>query len=459
VQVIADASLRTGGHAAVCQLFFHNFRDRWMALDQDALCGFVCSLHALNHIEQTSALLSHLKCHTSTSPKSLCVCIPIWTSQEQWKSVKESYRIIESAGYSVPTLIFSCVIKACAEEAVDFATFMTIFKNARASNARLVAVDWDNAAIAASHNANASELRSFVCEASASGQTLGAAATAAVLLATNERAGQDEVFKLLKMLPMPLPSQCVAVAASALVRGGFWQDAVSVLESGSGPLSLTSTCEHDFQIMERCSQLFHLRNMPTDALFAKAALHFRSLELLAAGNCIAAAQLVAAALRNRLVDAPTCTQVILALERDAEATEACTHSTTQGDSVSVFDRQQQHARGTARKEGRATTAVALRQSAIDVFALACQEFETSQLGEAADSVIMCLHHQQQPNALIDVLDRFVVSGQQLSDHSYAAAVLATETLGMHERALALLGEIQNRELQLTALRAGSRCAC
>ena len=48
------------------------------------------------------------------------------------------------------------------------------------------------------------------------------------------------------------------------------------------------------------------------------------------------------------------------------------------------------------------------------------------------------HRQQQPQALVNTLDTFLNTGQRLCDRSYAAAVLANEALGMHERALALL---------------------
>ena len=80
-----------------------------------------------------------------------------------------------------------------------------------------------------------------------------------------------------------------------------------------------------------------------------------------------------------------------------------------------------------------------------------------QLGTVVDCVIACLHHLHQPQPLVDTLDKYLTTGQKLCDRSLAAAVIANETLGMHERALALLNEIQNRDLQLAALRAGSRC--
>jgi hypothetical protein len=114
--------------------------------------------------------------------------------------------------------------------------------------------------------------------------------------------------------------------------------------------------------------------------------------------------------------------------------------------------QQRH-----RAEKNSQHAAALRQQALHVFELAHQVFEAGQLGRAADCVIACLHRQQQPQALVDTLDTFLNTGQRLCDRSYAAAVLANEALGMHERALALLNEIQNRDGHLTALRAGSRC--
>ena len=157
------------------------------------------------------------------------------------------------------------------------------------------------------------------------------------------------------------------------------------------------------------------------------------------------------ALRNHLIDVESCVHVIQALASDAEAVESCSCSTTPGTAAGGILQQRQ------REREAADTAASLRRHAIRIFELAGQVFENIQLGKAVDCIITCMHQQQQPQALIDTLDTYLNIGQKLSDRSYAAAILAHETLGMHERALALLNEIQHRHLHLAALRAGSRC--
>lgn len=450
---VAHAALRVGGHAAVCQLFFQHFSDQWKAASGAAQCVFLPSLHAQGHTAEAAALLQHLLSRGAAFPQGLCACVPILTLQGQWHSVLDCYFIIKGAGVSVPPQLFSCAINACAAAAVDFATFLTILENARACSCAMSPADWDNAATAASHGASASEMYSLTSEAHASGHTFSEAAAAALLLATNQRASAAEVVELLKLLPLPLPEHCVAAAATALVQEDLWSDALAVLENGSAPLLLHAPAQLDFQIVERCSRLFAARGIATDSSFTKAALRCRCISHLSAGDSASAANLVAAAMRSRLVHARTCVQVILALAKDAEAIESHNPCAAPGTAASAVAQQQQR-----RQEAR-QAAAALREQAIRTYQLARQQYEPMHLGDASDCVISCLHAQQRPRALLDSFDACLNSGQKLSDRSYAAAVLANETLGMHERAISLLDEIQNRKLHLTALRAGSRCAC
>jgi hypothetical protein len=450
---VAYAALRVGGHAAVCQLFLQHFSDQWKATSGAAQCVFLPSLHAEGHAAQAAALLQHLLSLGTAFPQGLCACVPILTLQGQWQRVLDCYFIIKGAGVSVPPQLFSCAIKACAEAAVDFATFLTILENARACSCVMSPADWDNAATAASHGASAAEMYSLTSEVRASGHTLSEDAAAALLLATNQRASAAEVVKLLKLLPLPLPEHCVAAAATALVQEDLWSDALAVLQNGSAPLQLHAPALLDFQIVEQCGKLFATRGIATDSSFTKAALRWRCSSHLSAGDSASAANLVAAALRSRLVHARTCVQVILALAKDAEAIESHSHPAAPGTAASAVAQQQRR-----RQEAR-EAAAALRQHAIHLYELARQEFEPLQLCDASDCVIGCLHAQQRPRALLDSFDACLNSGQKLSDRSYAAAVLANEALGMHERAISLLDEIQNRKLHLTALRAGSRCAC
>jgi hypothetical protein len=451
VQAVAKASQSIGGHAAVCELFFKNFSNRWKALHTEAQCIFLSSLHDQNHAKEVTALLSQLHSKNTTCPEAICTCIPIWAQRRQFRDVIDGYFIINNAGLSISRQIFSCVIKACAEEAVEYSAFATILKFARLSNQDIPPSDWDNAMTAASHNASASELYSLASEAVASGHVLSAESAAALLLATNQRAGAADVVRLLKFLPMPLLKECIAPAATALVHEDLWSDALAVLESSSHPLTLKVPKIQDFQITERCSMLFRMYGIPTDASFTKAALRCRCIDYISAGNSSSAATVMISALRSNLTDLHTCIHVILALNNEAESIESRKFSGIPGTSASgVVWRQQQEA-------DAAESAAALRQQAIRVFELARQIFEVGQLGKAVDCIIKCLHRQQQPQALIDTLDTFLNTGQKLCDSSYAAAVLANECLGMHERALALLDEIQNRSGHLTALRAGSRC--
>ncbi len=453
VQTVALAALETGGHAAVCELFFQHFSNCWLGLREETLVHFLSSLHYQNHSKEVAALLSHLQSKRATAPQALRSSIPILAAQEQWKDIIDSYFIIKGSGLSISPQIFSCVIKACAEEAVEFATFLAILEHARLANPDMPACDWNNAVIAASHTASSTEMHALVREAHDAGQTLSAAATVALLLTTNQRSGAADVVKLLKFLPLPLPKQCIAAAAAALVHEDLWQDALAVLESSSDALSLQLPDSHDFCIVERCSKLFAMHGMPTDASFTKAALRHRCIHHLSIDDSIAAAELIMPALRSRLVDVDSCVQVILALTRDAEAMDSRNHGGRPGTIAGGLLQQQLRAKEAAEK------AALLRQHAISIFELAGQAFEATELGKALDCIIACLHHQQQPQALIDTLDTYLNTGQKLCDRSYAAAVLANETLGMHERALALLNEIQNRDLQISALRAGSRCTC
>jgi hypothetical protein len=443
-----QSAQRIGGDAAVCKLFLQHFSSHWEALDEEAQSMFLCSLHDQGHAQEVAALLALLQSKGAASSRAMLSCIPILTVQRQWRGVIDSYFIIKNAGLSISEHIFSCVIKACAEENVGYATFATVLKSAHLSNREMPASDWDNAMVVASRSASASEMYSLVSEARASGHILSAAAAGALLLATNERAGVHEVVKLLKLLPMPLPKECIAAAATALVQEDFWDEAVAVLESSSQPLSFEERSTHDFKIAERCSKLFQEHGIPTDASFTKAALRCRCMDYISAGESSSAASIVIPALRSGLADAHACVQVILALGNEAECIKSSSVSGAPGTSVI----QQRH-----RAEKNSQHAAALRQQALHVFELAHQVFEAGQLGRAADCVIACLHRQQQPQALVNTLDTFLNTGQRLCDRSYAAAVLANEALGMHERALALLNEIQNREGHLTALRAGSRC--
>jgi hypothetical protein len=450
VQAVVQSAICTGGHAAVCKLFLQHFSSQWEALDEEAQSMFLCSLHDQGHEKEVAALLVLLQSKGAASHAMLS-CIPILTVQGQWRGVIDSYFIIKNAGLSISEHIFSCVIKACAEENVGYATFATVLKSARLSNREMPASDWDNAMVAASRSASASEMYSLVSEARASGHVLSAAAAGALVLATNQRAGVPEVVKLLKLLPMPLPKECIAAAATALVQEDFWNDALAVLEGSSQPLSFEEQSTHDFEIAERCSKLFQVHGIPTDASFTKAALRCRCMDYISAGDSSSAASIVIPALRSGLADAHACVQVILALRNEAECIESCSASGTPGTSAAAVT-QQRH-----RAEKNTQQAAALRQQAIQVFELARKVFEAGHLGRAADCVIACLYRLQQPQALVDTLDTFLNTGQKLCDRSYAAAVLANEALGMHERALALLNEIQNRDGHLTALRAGSRC--
>jgi hypothetical protein len=451
VATVAHAARRAGGDAAVCKLFFKHFSGGWTGLRDEALCEFLPSLHAQNYSKEVTALLLNLRSKASTGPQAICSCISILADQQQWKDVIDSYFVIKGAGLSISAQVFSCVIHACAEEAVGFATFMTILENARLSNPALSAFDWNNAAIAASHRASSSEMYSLACEAHAAGHSLSAVAAAALLLTTNQRAGAADVVRLLKFVPVPVPKQCIEAAATALVHEDLWNDALAVLEGSSGPLSLQLSQTQDFGIVERCSKFFTMYSIPTDASFTKAALRYRCMHHLSTGDSISAANLIMPALRNHLVDVESCVQVIQALASDADAVESCSRSTTPGTVAGGILQQRQ------REREAADRAASLRRHAIRIFELAGQVFETIQLGKAVDCIISCMHQQQQPQALIDTLDTYLNIGQKLSDRSYAAAILANETLGMHERALALLNEIQHRHLHLAALRAGSRC--
>ncbi len=451
VKAVLQASLSIGGHAAVCDMFFQHFSHRWQVLHQEAQRIFLSALNDQNHANEVTAMLCHLRSESATCPEAMCSCIPIWTLRRQYRDVIDGYFIIKNAGLSIPKQIFSCVFKACAEEAVSYSAFATIFKDARLSHQEMPASDWDNAITAASHNASALEMHSLVSEASASGHALSAASVAALLLATKQRAGAADVVKLLKMLPMPLPRECIAAAATALVHEDLWNDALAVLESRSHPLTLEVPHIQDFQATDRCGQLFRMQGIPTDASFTKAALRCRCMHYISTGDSRSAADIIIPALHTRLIDAPTCIQVILALNRAAESIESSKFSSKPGTSTNgVFWQKQNEAKVTE-------NAAALRQQVIRVFELARQVFEVSQLREAADCVIMCLHRQQQPRALNDTLDAYLNTGQRLCDASYAVAVLANENLGMHERALALLDQMQCRNGHLAALQAGSRC--
>jgi hypothetical protein len=451
VQAVAQATHSIGGHAAVCELFFQHFSQRWEALSEMAQCIFATALNDQHHDKEVTALLAHLQSKSGGSPETMCWCIPIWVLRRQFRFVIDGYFIIKRASLSISTQVFSCVIKACAEEVVDYSTFAAILKNARLANQEMSACDWDNAMTAASHNASAAELYSLVCEAAASGHMLSAASTTALLLATHQSAGAAEVVKLLKVLPMPLPKECIAAAATSLVHESLWNDALAVLECSIHPLSLTRPKFHDFQIIERCSNMFKQHGLPTDASFTKAAVRCRCIDCISAGDSSSAAKIIIPALRSRLTDAQTCVEVILALHGEAESIESSNFRGKPGTSASGVVWQQQQ------KAKAAEKAAALRQQAVQIFELSRQLFQVDLLGKAADCIISCLHRQQQPQALIDTLDLYLNTGQKLCDSAYAAAVLANENLGMHERALALLDEIQNRKGHLSALRAGSRC--
>ena len=452
VEVVAHAAMRTGGHAAVCALYFSHFKEEWRGLQGGAQCLFLTCLHAEGHVQEETALLSHLQSTRATFPQAVCCCMPILTLRGQWQHVIDNYFIIKGAGLPISPHIYSCVIKACAEQAISFATFATILEGARLSNLPLSPSDWDHAATAASHGASAPEMYSLVCEACAAGHTLSAAPATALVHSTSLRTDAAQVVQLLKLLPLPLPRQCVAAAAAALVKEDLWEDALTVLESGSRPLSLAAPHAHDFSVVERCSKLFKMLGIPTDVSFTKAALRCRCIDFLAASDSEAAAQLIVPALRNSLVDVYTCVEVILSLASDADVIATSSNSPKPGTSAGGVVQQRQRAQAAAER------AAVLRQHAIAVFEMAGTVFPASQLGQAVDCIVTCLHAQQQPQALIDTFDVYLNAGQKLCDRSYAAAVVACEALGMHERALALLSEIHRRDLHLTALRAGSRCA-
>ena len=457
VQAVAQAALQGGGHAAVCDLFFKHLQQQWREVQGEALCLFLTSLHAQGHSREEEQLLQHLQSIGAAFPQAAACCMPILLQSAQFERVVDSYFLLKRAALPISPPTFSCVIAACARHPLPFATFAAMLEAARLSLSPLPLPphDWDNAAAAAAHSASPLEARSFACEAHAAGHRLDAAAATALLLATSARGSGAEVVQLLQLLPLPLPSQCVAAAATALVQQDLWQDALAVVEveGGCSALSLAAPQPYDLACVERCSKLFKVHGIPTDACFTKAALRCRCMQLLQAGSSDAAAQLLLPALRNSLADVHTCVHVIIALASDAAAPPpACVDSPKPGTSGSSIVQRQQRAHAAAER------AAALRLRAIAVFHLARDVFEGRELGQAVDCVVQCLHEQQQPRALLDTLDAYLNLGQKLSDGSYACAVIACEQLQAHERALALLSEMQCRGVHVAAVRAGSRCA-
>ena len=323
VQAVAQAALQGGGHAAVCDLFFKHLQQQWREVQGEALCLFLTSLHAQGHSREEEQLLQHLQSIGAAFPQAAACCMPILLQRAQFERVVDSYFLLKRAALPISPPTFSCVIAACARHPLPFATFAAMLEAARLSLSPLPLPphDWDNAAAAAAHSASPLEARSFACEAHAAGHKLDAAAATALLLATSARGSGAEVVQLLQLLPLPLPSQCVAAAATALVQQDLWQDALAVVEveGGCSALSLAAPQPYDLACVERCSKLFKVHGIPTDACFTKAALRCRCMQLLQAGSSDAAAQLLLPALRNSLADVHTCVHVIIALASDAAA--------------------------------------------------------------------------------------------------------------------------------------------